>query len=133
MYKGSGFHTYIIEVNGLFSDMDKKYPGFSEAIFTSTITEDLKYLQKLLDDKNDATEFAHWLGIVFADYSPDADLSVVLPRKMSSIYNKIMQVVVERLRGIPVYVIGYTNGNLLLASKNYVSSKSLQSLLGGLV
>lgn len=133
MYEGSEFHTYIVDVNNLFSDMDKVYPGFSEAIFTSTITEDLKYLQQLLTTVEDTTAFAHWLGIVFNDCTPADDLSIILPQRMSAIYCKIMQVVTERLRGIPVYVIGYTTGNLLLASKTYLSSESLQSLLGGLV
>lgn len=133
MYRGSGVNTYIIEVNGLFSDMEKLYPGFSSAMFNSTITEDLTYLQGWLQNIEDTEAFARWLGIVFSDCAPTDDLAVILPRRMSDIYNKISQIVVERLRGLPIYVIGYVNGDLLLASQSTYSVDSLQNLLGGLV
>ena len=133
MYENSDVNVYLLDINSIFSDMENLKPGFGEAIFTCTITESLRPLQEWLEGIRDVASFKKWLGVIFSDCSASTDISIVLPKKFSDIYLKTAQIVESRLRGLPVYVVCYTTGKLLLASKSAFSKEALQKLLGGLL
>ena len=133
-YSGTGIEVYEVRVNDIFSDMDVHNPGFGNAIFESTILESLIPLQKWVNGvrtEEGMRDFSAWLQALFNEYDATADMQILIPQKMSEIYLMLQKVITEKLRGLPVYVIGYVNGNLLIASKSKISESLATSLLGG--
>lgn len=133
-YKGTDINVYEVRVNDIFSDMDVHNPGFGMAIFECTMTESLLPLQSWINGvrtEEGMRDFAGWLQALFSEYDESADMQVLIPQKMSNMYMMLQKLVVEKLRGLPVYVIGYVSGNLLIASKSEISTSLANSLLGG--
>lgn len=133
MYEEAGIQTFNVDVNAMFSEMENVYPGFSKALFTSTVMETLSALQELVKNVENTEAFERWLSVVFSDYPPTADIAKAISSKLSHIYIKLSQIVADKLRGIHVYVVGYTSEGLLLVSKEGYPADHLQTLLGGLL
>ena len=132
--KNPNIRYYEVKVRDLFSDMEEHNPGFGEALYNTAIMEDLKYIRNWLNGVKTSkglTDFAVWIEALFAEYEADADMHKLLPEKISAIFNAVQQVITDRLRGHPIYVIGYVKGNLLIASKSDIPQSLAESLLGG--